>query len=265
MIQPNATFTGPSHYDEALGPVQFDPFARDLVQRVPQGFRGSVLELACGTCIVTRRLRARLDPAARLVATDLAKAMVDYARSRDAGGTVEWMEADAMRLPFEPQTFDLVVCGFGVMFFPDPAAGLREARRVAKPGARLLFNVWDEIERNPHALANAQVVEGLFPGDPQMKFRVPYSLADQQSLRALLVASGWRESRIEVRRIAIEGADPRRLAEGQIRGTPRSALLAERGLALEDVIAKVAAALAAQGGDPYNGSAQAVVVEAEAA
>ena len=128
MVAPSAGFTGPRHYDEALGPVQFDPFARALVERVPRGFRGPVLELACGTGIVTRRLRARIDPGARLVATDLAPAMIEYARSRDPAGAVEWREADAMRMPFEDATFDLVACGFGVMFFPDPAAGLREAR-----------------------------------------------------------------------------------------------------------------------------------------
>jgi len=263
MVQPTAAFSGPAFYDEGLGPVQFGPFARELVNRIPAGSRGDVLEIACGTGIVTARLRQRLDASARLVAIDISSAMLEYARQRHAGLAVEWREADAMQLPFDAGSFDLVVSGFGLMFLPDPAAGLAEVRRVLRPGGRLLFNVWDRIEENPHALANAQVVESLFPGDAQMKFRTPYSLADADLLRGLLQSAGLREVRMDVVRLAIQGADPRRIAEGQICGTPRSALITQRGLSLQEVVDRVAAALQAQGGNPYHGYAQAIVVEAQ--
>jgi hypothetical protein len=62
-----------------------------------------------------------------------------------------------------------------------------------------------------------------------------------------------------------KGVDPSRLAEGQIRGTPRSALLTERGVSLEQVIDSIASALARQGGDPYDGYAQGLLVQATAA
>ena len=70
-----------------------------------------VLELACGTGILTRRLRERLDPAVRLVASDLSKAMLDFARSKlaDLGG-IGWREADAAKLPFGVGEFGTVVC-----------------------------------------------------------------------------------------------------------------------------------------------------------
>jgi len=264
MTQPLASsFSGPAAYERGLGPVQFGPFAEDLVRRVPAGLRGDALEIACGTGIVTRRLRARLDPSARLVATDIAPAMLDYARQHHPGLAIEWQQADGMQLPFAAASFDLVVCGFGVMFLPDPVQGVREVARVLRPGGRFVFNVWDEIEQNPHALANAQVVEGLFPGDPQMKFRIPYSLAGQQRLQDLVRAGGLQETTIERVRIPIEGADPRAIAEGQVCGTPRSALLTQRGLVLQEVVERVAAALEAQGGNPYRGHAQAWVVDAQ--
>ena len=263
MVSASATFAGPQYYDDCIGPAWFDPFAADLVQRLPQRPPGDVLEIACGTGLVTRRLRERLSPSLQLVATDLSKAMLDYARAKlDGRKDIEWHEADALKLPFEDGKFGAVVCGFGIMFVPDRQAALREARRVLTEGGILLFNVWDSIEENPHASANAGVVEAMFPGDPEMKFRMPYDMHDPGLLRRLLAGARFRETRIETKRIAITGADPRSIATGQIRGTPRSALIAKRGVSLDLVIEKVTDALTRTGGDPYKGHAQAVIVQA---
>ena len=85
----------------------------------------------------------------RYVVSDLNQAMLDTAKSRQPpDDRVTFQQADAMRLPFADASFDSVLCQFGVMFFPDKVAGLREARRVLRPGGRLLFNVWDRIEEN---------------------------------------------------------------------------------------------------------------------
>lgn len=266
MVAASVSFTGPQYYDEYLAPLTFGPFSRELVAEVPARPPGPVLELACGTGVVTRALRERLAPSVPLVATDLSPAMLDYARGRvPAGGGIEWRVADMQDLPFEAGRFAVVACGFGFMFAPDRPAALREARRVLAPGGGLFFTVWDRIEENPHGLANAQVIEALFPGDPQLKFRLPYEMHEPRPLRDLLSAAGFAEVRIDTRRLAIEGADPRLLAIGQIRGTPRSALLVERGVSLDDVIAQVTEKLAAQGGNPYSGYAQGLVVQARAA
>lgn len=116
----------PENYDRYLGPVLFDPYASDLVARLDLPESASVLELACGTGIVTRRLRDRLGPAARLVATDLNVAMLDYAaRKLGPEAAVEWRQVDATDLPFDDQSFDAVVCQFGIMFFPDREKALQ--------------------------------------------------------------------------------------------------------------------------------------------
>lgn len=259
------SFTSPRYYHEYAGPVWFGPFAADLARRLPARPPGDVLEIACGTGLVTRKLREHLDAAVQLLATDLSKPMLDYAREQlaDHGG-IEWREADALALPFGDASFGAVVCGLGFMFVPDRQGALREARRVLVDGGLLLFNVWDRIEENPHALANAQVVEAMFPQDPSMKFRTPYEMHDPALLRRLLTAARFRETSLEVKRIAIADADPYRIAAGQIRGTPRAALLESRGVALDPVIDKVAQKLIEAGGDPYHGHAQAIVVAAQA-
>jgi SAM-dependent methyltransferase len=263
MQNPSQGFTGPRSYDEEMGPYTFGPFAQELATCLPDGFTGELLELACGTGLVTRALRRRMAPGARLVATDLSPAMLAYARERLHGEAVEWREADAMRLPFDDGAFDALVCGFGLMFLPDRQAALREWRRVLRGHGQLLLTVWDRIEDNPHALAFAQLIESLFPGDPEMKFRTPYELADAAALDRLLAEAGFEKRRIETRRIPIRDADPARMASGQIRGTPRAALITARGMAIDDVVARVTRALAEQGGDPYEGYCQALVVQAE--
>jgi ubiquinone/menaquinone biosynthesis C-methylase UbiE len=98
MPERNAAFTGsiPENYDRYLGPILFAPYATDLVSRLNTSADASVLELACGTGIVTRRLFDRLGPRARLVATDLNESMSNYARAGFASDTsVEWKPADA--------------------------------------------------------------------------------------------------------------------------------------------------------------------------
>ena len=200
-----------------------------------------------------------------MVASDLSKLMLEHAREKlGVRKGIEWREADALKLPFADGIFGAVVCGFGIMFMPDRAAALKEARRVLVKGGVLLFNVWDRFETNPASVANAQVLESLFPGDAEMHFRAPWDMHDPEFLRGLLAAGGFQEVRIESKRVPIEGADPRAIATGQIRGTPRSALITNRGVSLDGVIDKVAAALEKSGGNPYHGFSQAVVIEARA-
>jgi SAM-dependent methyltransferase len=266
MVDVSASFIGsiPEYYDSCLGPAWFDAFAVDLAQRLPAKPPGDVLEIACGTGLVTRRLRKRLDSTVRLVATDLSKAMLDFARGKlSEHSDIAWQEADAVKLPFGNGEFGAVVCSFGLMFVPDKQAAFREAYRVLKQGGKLLFNVWDRIEENPHAAVNAKTIESLFPGDEEMRFRIPYEMHNPTLLQRLLAEAGFREVQIEKRQLPVNRVSARTLATGAIRGTPRSLLIEKRGVSLDEVIDLVTAALTRTGGaDPYRGVAQAVVVEA---
>jgi SAM-dependent methyltransferase len=267
MVELKATFGGsiPDYYDRYLGPALFDAFAADLAQRASPKPRGDVLEIACGTGLVTRRLRDRLDPSVRLVATDLSSAMLEYARGRHGANGIEWREADAARLPFGDREFGAIVCALGFMFVPDKRAAFREAWRVLADGGTLLFNVWDRIEENVHNLAFASVMERLFPGDAEMRFTLPYEMYDRAALQRLLDESGFVASSIETARLPVDRVSARTIAIGQVHGTPRSLLIAKRGASLDDVVESVTAALTAIGGaDPYRGWAQAIVVEARA-
>jgi SAM-dependent methyltransferase len=262
------SFTGsiPDYYDRFLGPAWIGAYADILVASIPADPQGDVLETACGTGLVTTRLRKHVAPARRVIATDVSKPMLDYARAKYPGlAGVEWREADLMRLPFPDAAFGAVVCGFGLMFAPDRESAVREARRVLRPGGVFAFTVWDRIEANATAWAGATVMESLFPGDIEMQMRMPFEMHDPSDLRRLITSAGFREGKIERREVPIEGLSARDIATGQIRGTPRSNLIAQRGVALDDAIDKVAAQLATVGGaNPYRSVASAMLVEAVA-
>jgi len=264
-ISAKTTFSGsmPENYDQLLGPAWFGAFAADLANRVPPRPPGDVLEIACGTGLVTGPLRRRLDPGIRLVATDLSKPMLDYAARRLSEGAIEFREADAMQLPFPDGAFGAVVCGLGIMFVPDKPKAIGEMRRVLVRGGLLFFNVWDRIEANPTGLAAAEFIESLFPGDDEVRFRLPHEMGDAGLLRTLVEGAGFEVGRIDTRRLPIEGS-ARDVATGQVRGTPRSALLEKKGASLDDVIDRLAALHAKHGGDPFRSWAQAIVVEARA-
>jgi SAM-dependent methyltransferase len=257
----------PEHYDGILGPAQFEALAADLARRLPVRPPGDVLEVASGTGITTRQLRKRLDPALRLVATDLSKAMLDYGRLklREMPG-IEWREADAVKLPFADASFGALVCALGIMFVPDKKAAFREARRVLRGSGVLLFNVWDSLEHNPQARANSEVFESLFPGDPEMQFaKIPYGFYDRDVLTSHVTAAGFSKPRIEPMKFEIHCQSARLFATGTIKGTPRALLIEQRGISLDEAIDKVAVALARVGGsEPFRCPAQALAITAEA-
>jgi ubiquinone/menaquinone biosynthesis C-methylase UbiE len=142
-----------------------------------------VLETACGTGFVTRAMVARLSPQTEIIATDLNQPMLDFAAQQEDTREVVWRQADAQHLPFDDASFDIVVCQFGVMFFPDRVAGYREARRVLRPGGNFVFSVWDRLEDNEFSLLIHHAVAALFPHDPPSFIaRTPFGYHDVSTI-----------------------------------------------------------------------------------
>ena len=154
----------PALYDRYRGPVFFEPYARVLAGRLQDIARGSVLEIAAGTGIVTRMLAELLPAEVTIIASDISQAMLDFAARRAGVDRVVWRQADALALPFPDAAFDAVLCQFGVMFFQDKVAGYREAFRVLKPGGLFAFSVWDQIEHNEFCSVTSirPLIDGTF-------------------------------------------------------------------------------------------------------
>lgn len=242
----DTSFTGaiPERYAHTLEPMFFVPYARDLVARARTGAPRRVLEVAAGTGVVTRALAEAL-PEAEILATDLNPDMVAYGASRGGPGAT-WSTADALALPFEDGRFDLVVCQFGVMFFPDRARAFREVRRVLAPGGRYLFNVWDDLAHNDVARLVNEAVKSAFPEDPPRFIeRVPHGHGDPAPIEAELRAAGFHEVGWEPVSARSRCPTAREAAAGLCEGTPLFHEITRRDPARLPVVVDAAARLLA--------------------
>jgi len=267
MLETDKVFAGsiPESYDRYIVPLIFEAFAADLARRAASLSPRAVLEIAAGTGVVTRALAPKLSRDASYVVTDLNQPMLDYAASRQPPDTrIEWHRADALALPFENASFDLVCCQFGAMFFPDRTSGYREARRVLKPGGHFLFSVWDRIAANP---VMAAIVEGLSRRYPQQKSwfleRTPCGYHDEAVIARDLKAAGFPVVRISVVKQFGELASAREAATGFCQGSPlRTEIEALDAVGLEAATRDVAAVIEEKcGKGPTKTPLQALVVE----
>lgn len=100
------------------------------------------LDVCCGTGKLTLEIRRLLNDEGKVTGLDFTAAMLQVARQAEKlaklSAPIDWLEADAMSMPFADASFDGVIIGFGLRNLPDLDQGLREMRRVIKPGGRLV-------------------------------------------------------------------------------------------------------------------------------
>ncbi len=255
----------PENYDTHLGPLFFEYYGADLARRLDVPTGGRVLETACGTGISTEHLRGALPDSVEIVATDLNDAMLDYGRAKRSDlANVSFRQADALDLPFEDASFDAVACQFGLMFFPDKAAGMAEALRVLKPGGMLGFNVWDSLDANEIARVAHETIGTFFDDDPPQFLLLPFSYHQIGPIEALLAKAGFDAVTIEAVDTVVERPSARDVATGFVEGNPGIHEINERATAAPDVIAEaVAEAFRGAFGDaPLRASLRAIVATA---
>jgi ubiquinone/menaquinone biosynthesis C-methylase UbiE len=264
MPSSDTAFAGsiPETYHNCLGPFLFEPYAEDLAARAALLRPKRILETAAGTGIVTAALAARL-PEAEIVATDLNPDMLRVAASKLCTPGVTFAPADAQSLPFADAAFDLVVCQFGAMFFPDRVAAYREARRVIRPGGAFLFNVWDRLDTNPASQAVAEAVAALFPDDPpSFLSRIPFGYHDKSAIEADLRSAGFAQVESETVARRSRG-NARDVAPGLCQGSPlRSEIEVRAPERLDEATEAALSELIRRCGDPVDAAMSAHVFSA---
>jgi ubiquinone/menaquinone biosynthesis C-methylase UbiE len=226
----DTTFAGsiPGLYDRYLGPLLFEPYAEEVARRAEAFAPQSVLEVAAGTGIATEALHRAL-PNADIVATDLNPAMLEVASQRVRSAGVRFQRADALDLPFDAASFDVVVCQFGVMFYPDKVDGHAEARRVLRDGGAYITAIWDTIDRNPASEIASDAVAALYPDDPPSFLRrTPFGYSNRESIERDLRLAGFERVEIDTVELVSKPTSAQDAAVGLVAGCPLASEVQER-------------------------------------
>jgi SAM-dependent methyltransferase len=184
----------------------FKPFEDLLVEAVPRGSRGPVLDIGCGTGATTLAVVRALDTNGRATGIDISEPMLAAARTRAERehARAEFILADAQDYPFEAASVETIVSRFGVMFFDDPVRAFANLRRAAKNGGRLRFLAWRSAAENPFMTTAERAAAPLLPELPVRQPDAPgqFAFGDGNRIRTILEESGW--SGIEIRPIDVD-------------------------------------------------------------
>jgi SAM-dependent methyltransferase len=181
-------------YEQHMVPAIFARWAPDLLDAAEVRVGQRVLDVACGTGVVTRLLAERVGSTGRVVGFDFNPGMLAAARAAAPGRAIEWLEGNAMSKPLPDATFDAVVCQQGLQFIPDKLAALREMRRVLVPSGRLAMSLWRSVE---HAPGFRVLEEALARRVGTEKAALPpFSLSDGQVIRDMVAGAGFRDIRV---------------------------------------------------------------------
>ena len=147
-----------------------------------------LLDVACGTGVLARAAHARVGPTGAVTGLDIAPGMLAVAADIESG--VTWIEGDAGALPFDDDTFDVVVSQFGLMFFPDKVRAIREMLRCLRPGGLVAVAVWDGLERSEAYPISVDLLERRAGSAAADALRAPFVLGDTGELRGLFEDAG---------------------------------------------------------------------------
>ena len=251
-------------YDRDLGPVLFEHYGADTARRIAELAPKNVLEIAAGTGIVTRHLRNVLAKEACLTATDISDSMMDVARQKFAADEqITFQNVDATALPFDDETFDAVVCQFGVMFF-DRDKGFREVYRTLKPGGRYLFRVWDSEHYNPYCSLTFEVLKQFYPSDTPRFLFDTVSCHQIDPLKEQLIQIGFDPVVISVQRHVYDILDVTAFARALVYSPVIFEIRDRGGVDPEDIVKQLADAFKREfGSGPTRYPMQAILFETE--
>jgi SAM-dependent methyltransferase len=175
-------------YESLFVPALFGQWAGRVADAANLRPGEQALDVACGTGVLAREALKRVGDTGYVAAIDPGPGMLAIAKEYEAG--VDWREGVAENLPFPGQSFDAVLCQFGLMFFHDRAKSIAEMLRVARPGGRLAVAVWDSIENIPAYSAELDLIERMAGKEAAEAVRVPFVLGHRDALVTLFQEAG---------------------------------------------------------------------------
>jgi ubiquinone/menaquinone biosynthesis C-methylase UbiE len=226
------------NYEDYLGAFLFEPFAVDLAARLNFEGVNKVLELACGSGRLTKHIAETLPAGIEFTATDLSADMISVAKTKVISDRVIWSTADMMELPFTNDSFDLIVCQFGIMLVPDQMKAFAEILRVLKPGGKVVFNTWTDRDYNKIWAIGDQVLRSFFGENIVGQNPGPFALGDKEVVFDMLKTIGFSELNATIMECIGETDSAANVAYGFIHGLPVGGFVQKRDAKLMPEIIK---------------------------
>jgi ubiquinone/menaquinone biosynthesis C-methylase UbiE len=213
-------------YERCVARYILGPWAPWLVETVGIVPGERVLDVACGTGVVTRIAAERAGTTGRVVGLDLNPDMIAVARALPppSGAKIEWLTRSALELGLEDGCFDAVLCQQGLQFFPDKVAALVEMRRVLRPGGRLALSVWSSIGHYNSAVGKA--LELFIGHDTAQRFCASRQAPSRDELLGLATDAGFSDARIDLARLDIRLPRLDQFALEHLAATPVASVVA---------------------------------------
>jgi ubiquinone/menaquinone biosynthesis C-methylase UbiE len=185
----------PEAYQRYFVPAIGLPLATDLVRTAALREGERVLDVACGTGVVSRLAAAIVGGKGRVAGADINPAMLQTARSasEETEPSIAWYETSAEAMPLGDASFDVVLCQLGLQFMSDKNAALREMRRVLVPGGRVFVTV---PQPPPFFEVMQDAMEKNISPDAAAFVRAVFSLDDSRELEQLLQQADFSEVRV---------------------------------------------------------------------
>lgn len=202
-------------YENYMVPALFAPCARVLIEAARLTAGESVLDVGCGTGVVSRQVAKQLGASSSVMGIDVSPNMLAVARAaaeRD-GVTVSWRQANAEHLPFPDMSFDLVLCQFALMFVTQKALCLAEMHRVVTGHGRVLISVWQSLDRHPFYQTLHKVIQQRVGMSAVQDI---FALGDVEQLRQLVMGAGFRRVDIAPFSLTARFPNPETFIAGEI-------------------------------------------------
>jgi len=215
----------PENYERFFVPAIGKPLAEDLVNLAELRPGEKVLDIACGTGIITRLAFEKVSPGGSVAGLDVNPGMLAVARSITPDTSIDWYEASAEAMPLPDNAFDVVLCQMGLQFVEDKLVALQEMRRVLSPGGRLMLNVPGPKAEIFAVMANAmeQHINAQAAGFVNHVF----SLHDAKEIQRLMSEAGFDEIDIQASTKTLHLPMPKDFLWQYVYSTPLSAVVLE--------------------------------------
>ncbi len=183
---------GPAAYEKYIVPAFSGVWAQDIVDRANLQMGDRILDVGCGTGIVSRYAYKSLGDSGHITGVDVNEAVIKKAMEICNVTPIKWKQCNAEAMPFPDAGFDVVLCQQGLQYFTDRSLALKEINRLLAPEGRLVFSVWRPLKYFPFYLALHGALEQYVSKEAASILASAFSLGDSKKLKELFKSAGFK-------------------------------------------------------------------------